>query len=69
MKYKSVAIYSENSGVSNTYGEPRTEDIHDDLSSAYAVCKMLNKYGYGGDRKIYPLKTFVEPIEKINNYG
>lgn len=39
-----------------------TTDKHETLDSARGICFMLEKYGAGGDEKIFPLKTWVTEI-------
>jgi hypothetical protein len=39
-------------------------DLHPSREAAEAVCKMLQNNGLGGDRKIFPLRTWVEPIQR-----
>ena len=39
-----------------------SDDTHDTRSQAESVCMMLRTMGFGGDRKICPLKTWVEPV-------
>lgn len=42
----------------------KTTDSHYSEESAEAVCRLLQREGYGGDRKIFPIKTYTEPIKE-----
>ena len=39
-----------------------TVDKHDTKEQAEAVCKRLGEEGWGGEGKIFPIKTWVEEI-------
>ena len=39
-----------------------SDDTHDTRSQAQAICEMLSKQGFGGDRKIFPSRTWTEPV-------
>jgi hypothetical protein len=39
-----------------------TEDGHDTKEQAEAVCRMLERDGFGGERVHFPIRTWVEPI-------
>jgi hypothetical protein len=36
-------------------------DYHDTPKSAEAVCRLLERHGFGGDKKVFPVKTEVRP--------
>ena len=38
-----------------------SDDKHDTEEQAEAVCKMLRERGFGGDGKIFPVRTWVTP--------
>jgi hypothetical protein len=40
-----------------------SSDEHDTFDQAEAVCDMLNRDGFGGEGKIFPLRTYVEPVK------
>ena len=58
-KYTSIAIWPENSGVSDMYGQPVSRDDHETHKMAQAVCRTLETEGLGGLRKVFPIYTFV----------
>jgi hypothetical protein len=37
-------------------------DFHPTREAAQGVCTLLERNGLGGDRQIFPTKTWVEPI-------
>jgi hypothetical protein len=37
-----------------------TSDEHDTREQAQAVCDMLEREGFGGEGKMFPVKTWVE---------
>ena len=39
-----------------------TEDDHDTAGQAEGVCEMLAEDGFGGDKKVYPIRTWVEDM-------
>ena len=39
-----------------------TQDEHGTRAAAHAVCKRLEADGFGGDRKVFPLRTWTEPV-------
>ena len=42
------------------YGDGVTTDTHDSLDAAQAVCSALRSDGFGGQRKDFPLRTWIE---------
>lgn len=51
--YPAVMLYDK---------ENMSDDKHHDEESARAVCRRLEREGFGGEKKIFPLNTAVEPI-------
>lgn len=49
---------------SGMYGDHISTDTHIDFESAHAVCIMLQREGFGGMRKQFPLKTWVSDIQQ-----
>lgn len=45
-------------------GENITTDIHGTKAEAEGVCNRLRDEGFGGERKIFPLKTWTEEIKE-----
>jgi len=69
MKWLSVAWWPRPEvELGNT--ENISTDSHDTKDQAYAVVKILVKEGFGGDGKIFPLKTAVVPqtIDEVSNF-
>lgn len=60
--YKSKALWPEGTIAYNP-----SEDSHDTESAAFHVCKRLEKEGFGGDGKIFPIRTWVEPVHPLND--
>ena len=63
--WKSIAWWPES--VSLMSKENTSDDTHHSQEAAEAVTRMLQRRGLGGDGKIFPLKTAVEPIFKEND--
>jgi hypothetical protein len=40
-------------------GNDQSEDTHESREAAEAVCNLLHRNGFGGDRQIFPLRTWV----------
>lgn len=58
MKTKSFAKWPEGTtGLS----DDTTFDTHETESAAAAVCRMLERDGFGGEGKIFPLMTWTAP--------
>lgn len=55
-KYRSVAQWSSKRDDIST-------DEHETEEQAQAVCKMLEREGAGGMRKVFPYMTWTEPIK------
>ena len=55
----SIAVWPE-----GTVSDPDNEskDKHDTEGQASAVCSMLERNGFGGDGKVFPLSTRTEPV-------
>ena len=64
MKYKSIALWPANEKLYLSSVNNQTEDTHDTESQAKCVCWRLEKDGFGGDRQIFPIKTWVEPVKE-----
>lgn len=41
-----------------------SEDTHGTRGAAEAVCERLERFGFGGDRQIFPLETRVEEVSE-----
>ena len=68
MKYQSNAQWPEGQ---YPFGNDVSTDQHRNIEIAEAVCKGLAKDGWGGQRKIFPVKVWVTPVisqsEKLRN--
>lgn len=58
MKYKSVARWPK--GTCDWHWDNQSDDTHETKDQAFAVCRRLEVCGFGGDRTIFPLATWVE---------
>lgn len=65
--WKSIAWWPDT--VSLMTEENTSEDKHHSEEAADAVCRFLRREGLGGERKIFPLRTKVEPIFPENAYS
>lgn len=61
--HRSVAVWPDTISVGNVVGKNESSDTHASEAAAQAVCNLLEKFGFGGDQKVYPLSTRVEEIE------
>ena len=61
MSWLSFAEWPE--GVySNVYDEPISEDTHRTEGAAKAVCRALERDGFGGDRQHFPVRTWTKEV-------
>lgn len=61
-QWKSIAEWPEGT-TSDSYGRCRSEDTHDTRNQALGVCVLLNKWGFGGDGRTFPVKTWIEEVK------
>ena len=59
---RSIAVWPDTISVGNVVGKNESSDEHNSPEEAYAVCRMLERDGFGGERKVFPLSTRVELI-------
>ena len=60
--YKSIAWWPEEvTGLGTS--DNSSFDWHDCPNEAHRVCDMLKQEGFGGERKIFPLKTAVRFVK------
>lgn len=67
-RWKSIAVWPK--GTITTIHEDDTKpdegdistDTHLSYEAAQWVCRELNLSGFGGDGKIFPINTFIEPV-------
>jgi hypothetical protein len=57
MKYTSNAEWPKTVSLGNT--DNTSSDTHDTHEQAQAVCDWLNLKGFGGNGKVFPLRTWV----------
>ena len=57
-----VAVWPDAIRVGNVVGKNESDDTHDSKEQAEAVCKLLEKEGFGGDGNVFPISTRVEPV-------
>ncbi len=58
-KFKSIAVWPDGI-VHNPEGTNITEDFHDTYEQANGVIRRLNREGFGGEGKCFPISTSVE---------
>lgn len=44
------------------YGDDISVDVHETVEQAEAVCRGLGRDGFGGARKVFPLRTWVSEV-------
>lgn len=62
MKYKSIAQWRKNEVKHLGNTNNISEDTHDTKEQAEAVCRMLERDGFGGNGQIFPIRTWIEPV-------
>lgn len=60
---RSIAVWPDTISVGNVEGKNESSDEHESPEAAFAVCKMLQRDGFGGEGKVFPLSTRVESID------
>lgn len=60
VRWRSVAVWP----VGVVEGD-RSDDLHDTKEQASGVCALLKQNGFGGDGKVFPLQTYVEPVGPV----
>lgn len=63
-KFKSCATWPK--GTFPAIGD-KSDDCHQSLEAAVAVCKLLRSQGAGGDGASFPLATWVEEWQGTQN--
>jgi hypothetical protein len=61
-RYRSIAVWPTGVLLGNPDGGNESCDLHDTEQQAAAVCRMLERDGFGGNRKVFPLSTRTEPV-------
>ncbi len=46
------------------YGDCISTDTHDSEDEARWACRMLQREGFGGDGKVFPLRTWVSVVQQ-----
>lgn len=62
MTHRSHAQWPDGTIASSKDGSQVSTDNHHSEEEARGVCNRLELDGYGGDNKIFPVKTWVTPI-------
>ena len=60
--WMSVAVWPETVNVGDRYGNNASYDKHATKEQAEAVCRKLEATGLGGEGKVFPVSTRVEPF-------
>ena len=66
--YRSHARWEDGTIAFSNDGSQVTTDDHYSEEEAKGVCLMLERDGYGGDNKLYPVETWVAPIPFEEEY-
>ncbi len=61
--WRSIAEWPDTISVGNEVGKNESTDTHSSEAAARSVCAMLNRMGFGGDGKVFPVSTRVEKVE------
>lgn len=61
-QWKSIAIWPDTIKVGNVVGKNESVDTHDTEERAIAVCTLLMRDGFGGEKKVFPLSVRTEPV-------
>ncbi len=69
MTFKSIAVWPDTIRVGNVIGKNESSDTHRSKEEAEGVCVMLERHGFGGDGKVFPLSTRVEEEESEVDRG
>lgn len=60
--WRSIAVWPDTIRVGHIVGKNESDDTHSSRAEAEAVCGLLRKHGFGGDGKVFPVSTRVEPV-------
>lgn len=60
--WRSITVWPDTIRVGNIVGKNESDDTHSSREQAEAVCGLLRKHGFGGDGKVFPVSTRVEPV-------
>lgn len=60
--HRSYARWPDDTVAFSMNGTQITTNDHNSEEEAQAVCNMLERDGFGGDEKIFPVETWVTPI-------
>jgi len=63
LQYQSNALWPDTVSVSRWKDCNVSTDKHQTYLQAQAVCSALEREGFGGQRKVFPIKTWVSPIQ------
>ena len=63
MKHQSNALWPTGT-CTNEWGSDISTDTHDTAEQAHGVCCALNWEGFGGERTIFPLATWVSEVQQ-----
>lgn len=59
MKFKSCAQWPKGQYPS---GNDITTDEHETEAAAKSICRALEQDGWGGEGKVFPIRTWTEPV-------
>lgn len=63
--FKSIAVWPDTIKVGNVEGKNESVDTHETKGQAEGVCRLLERQGFGGDGKVFPISTRVEPVPRV----
>lgn len=59
--HRSIAVWPDTIKVGNVEGKNESSDVLGSKEQAEGVCRLLEREGFGGEGKVFPISTRVEP--------
>jgi hypothetical protein len=63
-KWRSIAVWPDTIRVGHIVGKNESDDTHDSKGQAEAVCRLLEKHGFGGEGNVFPVSTRVVQVTR-----
>lgn len=63
-RFQSNALWPDTLRGVSAYGDCISTDTHDNPKAAYWACRGLEIHGFGGDGKVFPLRTWVSDVQQ-----
>jgi len=62
--FQSNALWPRQLRSVSAYGDCISTDTHGTEASAQAVCASLELFGFAGEGEVFPLRTWVSPVQQ-----